>query len=336
MTSEEARECFQTNKDTALTAYSHLVEQSMARAAFLLDDELSTLQALVLFLTINRLCGKPGVAWKLTGLAKRSGVFRKSNLTIYEREMRARLWWNLWYLDHRAVKDLGEEDVIDKEAFPELPLNIDDADLDPNATKVPTPREGWTEVTFALVRFEIAMTRRQLHDQIDLNQKERLIQACETRIHDLYLRHSNEMEPIQWLAQHVAHVLIMEMWFELYSADTIPINNWSQHVQDRLFLLAIDIVDVSARLKIEPQSQQWSWLLTGYQQYRPLAFLLNELCYREECEAVDHAWKVVEDAVTRWPDQLRASMSGKVLAGLRQRARRVQLQITQRQYSGEV
>ncbi|KAI9040170.1 fungal specific transcription factor domain-containing protein [Aspergillus affinis] len=332
MTSEEAQECFYMNKDTALMGYSHLVEQSLARAAFLLDDEFSTLQALVLFLTINRLSGKPSVAWKLAGLAKRSGVFRKSDLTIYEREMRARLWWNLWYLDHRAVKDLGEEDASDKETFPELPLNIDDADLDPHATKSPTPREGWTEVAFALVRFEIAMTRCQLHDQLDLNQKERLIQACETRIHDRYLRHNNDTEPIQWLTQHVAHVLIMEMWFELYSADTVPIDSWSQHVQDRLYLLAIDIVDISARLKTEPQSQKWSWLLTGYQQYRPLAFLLNELCYRQECEAVHHAWKVVEDAVTRWPDQVRASVSGKVLAGLRQRARRVQLQITQRQH----
>lgn len=335
MTSDEVREYFHANKDVAFTIQAKLIEQSLARAVFYLHEELSTLQALVLFLTINRLSGRPNVSWKLTGLAKRSDVFRKPHSTIYEREIRARLWWNLWYLDHRAVKDLGENDLSDADALPELPLNIDDADLDPNTTDAPTPRDDWTDMTFALVRFDIALTRRQLHSQKDTKQTERLIQACEIRIHEQYLRHNNN-EPIQWLTQHVAHVLIMEMWFELYSADTVPIDHWSQNIQDRLFLLAIDIVDVSSRLKSEPQAQQWSWLLTGYQQYRPLAFLLNELCYRQECEAVEHAWKVVEDAVSRWPDQVRESVSGKVLAGLRARAGKIQLQITQRQALGDI
>lgn len=53
----------------------------------------------------------------------------------------------------------------------------------------------------------------------------------------------------------------MEMWFELYSADVIPISivsgeviYYGHPIQDHLFLQALDIVDRSARLHIEPLS----------------------------------------------------------------------------------
>lgn len=342
MTSEEARELFPPGKDTVLRVYRQSVEQALARVVFHTIQDLDTLQALVLFLSIRSLQGQTGTAWNLNGLARRSTIFSQTGLSPFEREMRNRVWWQLWYLDSRAQDDLGQEKEEDRDRnVPELPLNLNDSDFDASSFPLPSVRTGWTEVTFALIRFEIALTRSKLSRDNTVEQNQRLICECETRLQTTYLQHravtpTEQRMSIQWLAEHVAHVLVMEMWFDLYSADTIsiPISSDStlslrsgsnhrhddQEVQDRLFILAIDIVDIDARVKTEPQSKLWTWLLSGYQQFRPLAFLLNELCYRQQCGAVDHAWAVVQSALARWPDQVRNSRNGMVLVELARQA----------------
>jgi hypothetical protein len=266
-------------------------------------------------------------------------VFSQTGHSPFQIEMRNRLWWQLWYLDHRAVKDLGQGDEVENAPTFELPSNANDSDLDPSSSHPVTSRNGWSEQTFALIRYRIAQTRRMLSEDIAMARKEEIIRDCERRLHDHHLQFSTEQQsPIQWLSRHVAHVLVMEMWFELYSADTIEISSGgvadeSQHEQglrDILFLDAIDIVDTTTCLESEPQSRQWAWLLRGYRQFRPLVFLLNELQYREQCAAVGHAWKVVESALSRWPPTTRDSANGRVIGNLVEKASEIQRKLSKR------
>lgn len=128
---------------------------------------------------------------------------------------------------------------------------------------------------------------------------------------------------MHWLAHHVSHVLIMEIRFKLYSRldnsnKALPHAEATRH---RLFLAAIDIVDVSSHLEMQPDAQKWKWLLSAYLQYVPLAFLLAELCHRENCELVDRAWRVVERAMLRWAGELERSKHGRILTQLMSKAR---------------
>ncbi|KAJ5805163.1 hypothetical protein N7474_011050 [Penicillium riverlandense] len=334
MSDDEVQNLFGMTKDTSLMAYRSSTEEALAQGIFLnLNEDLIALQALVLFLSVSRLIGEAGVSWKLTGIARRSAIFNKPDLSSFEHELRKRLWCQLWYLDHRAARDLGQDDGSDMVPIPDLPLNINDSDLNPDSSTPATPCTGWTEQTFSLVRFQIAIARQRVSRDIPTETKKQIIQACQTRVEDLYLQYcTSSKDPIQWLTRHVAHVLIMEMWFELYSADTLTISvgpqkcayKYEQRVQDFLFLQAIDIVDTAVRLEGEPQSRQWAWLLKGYQQFRPLVFLLNELHYRQECTAVSRAWMVVESALVR----CQGSPNGKFLARLEERAHTIRLRIT--------
>lgn len=344
MSDKEVNELFDMTKETAMDIYRLSTEEALTKAVLLnMDEDLLALQALVLFLSVSHLTGKPNTAWKLTGIARRSSVFSQTDQAPFQIEIRNRIWWQLWYLDHRATKDFGQRDGSDSPSTFKLPSNVDDSDLDPNSRHPVTSRIGWSEQTFALVRYQIAQTRQRLNEDISMIQKKEIIRDCEKRLHDRYLQFcTDEHSPIQWLTRHVAHVLTMEMWFELYSADTIAITfngleDNSQHeqgFQDHLFLNAIDIVDTTSRLETEHLSRQWAWLLRGYQQFRPLVFLLNELQYREPCAAVAHAWKVVESALSRWPDSSRNSANGRLMENLKNKADEIQLRLSQRSRNG--
>jgi hypothetical protein len=340
MSDEEVHGLFDMTQETAMDIYRLSTEEALAKAVLLnIDEDLVALQALVLFVSVSHLTGKAKVAWKLTGIARRSGVFSQTGHSPFQIEMRNRLWWQLWYLDHRATKDLGERDGFENLSVFELPLNVNDLDLDPNSGRPITSRVGWSEQTFALVRYKIAQNRQILSEDAALRRKEEIIRDCEKELSDKHLRFcTEEHSPIHWLTRHVAHVLTMEIWFELYSVDTIAINSigledGSQHEQrfrDSLFLSAIDIVDTTSRLETEPQSRQWAWLLGGYQQFRPLVFLLSELQYRESCAVVAHAWQVVKSALSRWPPTSRDSENGKIMEKLKKRAGEIQLRLSER------
>lgn len=333
MSEREAQSSFCTERQTALAVYRVSTEQELARTVLLdVNEDFMALQALILFLTVSRMLGDVEVAWRLTGLAKRSGILHKSDLSPFESELQKRMAWNLWYLDHRAAKDHGQDDGVPGMPSIKQPTNINDSEFDPGSDILSNPSPGWTEQTFSLVRFDIGLTRSRLTENLSLNQKRQKIEECQEHITEKYIRHcTDDKDPMQWLTRHVSYVLIMEMWFELYSADTIPISlepgiavYHEQHTQDELFLQAIDIVDTSTRLHMEPLSRRWRWLLQGYQQFRPLAFLINELLYRRSCPAVSHAWKVVEKSLDQQPGQIRDSANGKALDMLRAKAKHIQ------------
>ncbi|RJE25925.1 hypothetical protein PHISCL_01767 [Aspergillus sclerotialis] len=332
MTDEVARVCFKMTKSEALATYRGVAEKALMSANFLTSNNLITLQAFVLFLSFNLYVDEPKFVWTMTGLARRLSSSGTSILSPFENEMRRRLRWHLWFLDQRAADDRGEDTPSSMD--PDLPLNINDADLHPYMVTAPTSHATWTEMSLSLVRFELAKTSRTI-DSGGLTpcEKERIIFECIYRINSKYLRYCDDMHPISWLARHVADVMVVEMRIKLHyqggflaAQPSYPPNN-SQ--RDELFMAVVDIVDIPRRLETEPQARRWKWLLKPYLQFQPLAFMLLELQgYRQNREAMDHAWAVAETAFRRWSEDSKASRNGEVLSELMEKAKakRTQLQ----------
>jgi hypothetical protein len=157
---------------------------------------------------------------------------------------------------------------------------------------------GWTDVSFALIQTDIARTAVRADDAATLERKEAEIDACEQRIQSLYLRYCDGSKPIHWLARHVAHVLLMELRFKTYSHPSL----WAAPYSDKrqwLFFAAIDILDTSRRVAMEPQAAQWTWLLEAYLQFWPLRFALQELCHGTRPRMMDASLGIVERALKR-------------------------------------
>lgn len=225
MSVEEVKTNFGVDKVSLLRKYRFATEQALAKARFLNTSEIVTLQAFVLFLICVRRFDDSRFTWTVTGLviriAQSLGLHRdgtKFGLSPFDTEMRRRLWWLIVILDVRTAEDYGiEPSILDQSADTQLPLNVNDVDLDPNDTKPPTPRVGVTEMTFCLIRFEICSASRKLsyippnpgpcHTKCvnsTLADKEKLVRECHERLESKYLVYCENAGPLFWVAATVA------------------------------------------------------------------------------------------------------------------------------------
>jgi hypothetical protein len=123
--------------------------------------------------------------------------------------MRRRLWWHICLLDTRAAEDHGADPSF-TEAFYDarLPLNINDDDISPETKETPKERQGTTEMTFCLIRFELSAASRRMNfagpgptpcgfkrPQTTLEERERMIEETHKRIDALYLQYCDMTVP---------------------------------------------------------------------------------------------------------------------------------------------
>lgn len=143
-----------------------------------------------------------------------SGLHRdgeKFGLSPYDTEMRRRLWWQICVLDVRASEDHGSDPSIFDHTFDtKFPLSINDADLDAASKETPKPREGVSEMTFVLIRFEICALSKRLQYtppgrgpcpmgnpiSLTLEEKEQLIHDCSVRLEEKYLKYCENAGPL--------------------------------------------------------------------------------------------------------------------------------------------
>ncbi|KAF2502435.1 hypothetical protein BU16DRAFT_521162 [Lophium mytilinum] len=332
MSDSEVEGCFKMPKNAALITRRCAVEQALLESDPSTIEELAMLQAFVLYLSFNRFMDSTKLTWAICALAKCiSSSLQLGSYSAFDSEMEKRLWWQLWYLDQRAAEDHGLTPSMEIDFCPSLPLNINDRDLIPDTDLLPVPRVEWTEMSFCLMRFEIAKASEQigglfphyhgLHDNEPslLPAKESTIKTCHRTIQSTFIRYCVGSEPIHWLARHVARVLVAELWFKLYGSLKPSPQTEGTHI--RLVQMASDIVDIPKLLKEDAKARQWSWLLDAYIHFLPLAFILTESCQLPSSEIMDRAWTVAEAGFTRWSGDIKISKNGEILSVLMAKAR---------------
>lgn len=94
-----------------------------------------------------------GVAMRmaqLQGLHRDGAALR---LSVYETEMRRRLWWYIVSLDSRLSEVLGAESTLPRSCDTRLPSNIDDASLERGTTNT-TEVVGASDMVYCLLKYE--------------------------------------------------------------------------------------------------------------------------------------------------------------------------------------
>ena len=78
------------------------------------------------------------------------------SVSVFEAEMRRRLWWQILHLDSRAAELSGSGISIFINLFDtKCPRNVNDRDLDPAMTELPPDRTGQTDFIFVALRCEL-------------------------------------------------------------------------------------------------------------------------------------------------------------------------------------
>ncbi|KAE9975191.1 hypothetical protein EG328_003415 [Venturia inaequalis] len=319
---EEVRKLFGDEKLELLTRYRFGLEQALARAEFLQTDEIIVLQAFIIFLICLRRNDDARIIWTLTGLVVRMaqtlGLHRDGThfaLPPFQIEMRRRLWWQICILDARASEDHGCDPTIIDHAFDtQMPANVNDDELDPHMTELPKSKTGCTEMTFGLIRFEIASTLRKLQyvppgsrkcnrilTEMSMEKKENWIKECHEKLESQYIKDGDMNVPLYWVIATVSRLIMSKMWLMVYhpfqridGGSSLP-----QEIRDKLFQTSVENVEYSLLLENEDRTKKWGWLFRTYVQWHAIAFLLSELCVRTEGESVERAWKAIDFVLNR-------------------------------------
>ncbi|TVY83486.1 Bikaverin cluster transcription factor bik5 [Lachnellula suecica] len=348
MNGNEVQTNFGVSKEHLIRQYRFGTEQALARAGLLNTNEIVTVQAFVLFLVCVRRHDDTRFVWSMTGLAIRVaqglGLHRdgaKFGLPPFDTEMRRRLWWQICILDTRASEDHGSDpSILDYSFDTEFPISCNDEDLEPNAKEPPARRPGVSEMTFCLIRYEICFLTRQLsysppgaasyklqNKELTLEDKEVLVRETSKRLEDKYLQYCEDAGPLYWVAATVARLITAKMSLILYHPLTQPgnSNTLSQDTRDRLFMASIEIIEYSRVLEEESSTKQWGWLFQTYIQWHAIAYILGELCSRENSTIVERAWRAIDGVFGDWGAAVTHSKSGqlwKPLKKLMSRARK--------------
>jgi len=98
----------------------------------------------------------------------------------------------------------------------------------------------------------------------------------------------------------------------LYHPMTQPgkANSLSQDIKDRLFMASIEIIEYSHLLESETSTKKWGWLFHTYIQWHAIAYILGELCMRDNSAIVDRAWKALDIVFEEWGRAVTHTKSG--------------------------
>ena len=284
------------------------LEHALAKADFLNVPDLVLIQAFAIFLGLVRRHDSPRFVWMMTGLAirmgqalglHRDGVHFK-HLTPYEVEMRRRVWWVLCVLDLRASEDQGTEVTIPRGSYDtRLPLNINDADINPEITHMPAAREGITDMSFPLVWFEMGEVSKQMmaqsakDDAPGIEEQSRLLNEIFQMLDKRYLQYSVESGNIAyWVAVTVARLVMAKMTLFIYLPVLFssPSEHFSDEIKDKLLVAAIEVAEYNHALNAEQACRHWRWVFQTYTHWHAVIYILIESSRRPWSPIVERAW----------------------------------------------
>ncbi|KAM0248593.1 hypothetical protein ACHAP5_003319 [Fusarium lateritium] len=318
MEKDEVQTSLGASQSHYISQFRFALEQALSKANLLNTTNMAILQAFVIYLTVVKCHDDSRFCWTLTSLCVRMaqalGLYRDGQqlgLSPFEVEMRRRMWWAIVSLDIRSAEEMGSDLIIGDKTFDtQLPTNINDADIDPSFTEMPTPRQGRTDTAVCLSRYEITALSRGLFVAVaqmrpvdakdiekSLEERERMLVEVYERMEDKFLKHLvREDDPIFWVASLVSRIMMAKIGLIIYQPVLFPGTGpeASKEVRSRLWQSCIEIVEYTHILNIEPSCRQWRWLFKSYRQWQAIAYMLLELSRRPWGVTSERAWEAAQ------------------------------------------
>ncbi|KAI9894693.1 MAG: hypothetical protein M1814_002049 [Vezdaea aestivalis] len=323
------------DKALLLARYRKGTELGLAKAHFITTVELSTLQALTIYLVAVRVNDGSRFMWTLLGLAVRiaqaMGLQYENSLaafSIFEQEMRRRLWWQLCILDSSASGDRASIPLILASSFDtKLPLQINDADLQIDSpVECPEDPIQFTDMTFCLIGHEMFDAIRQLNyftpkdagqsrsatTRDSLEQRKETVIKLRQHIEQKYLHRLNLSYPFQWATRMVADVITATTWLLVYRPlQKRPDRDSSLGTADPDILhLSVEVLERGRQISTDPAASSFRWLAQTYVQWHALAVTCAELCIKVEGPMVERAWMILEPAYQEIAENVADSEKG--------------------------
>ena len=271
--------------------------------------------------------------WTMTSLAIRMGhslgLHRENSrpgLTIFQTEMRRRLWWQLIHLDLRCCEDRGSDPfILDNSFNTKIPLNINDSDIGPDTISLPEERPEFTEMSKSYSGYLVYGTAIKLGfaapvkegeedvpPRYSFEDKETLIIQMERTLEKQVLAICDPAKPIQWVTAVVSRLIMARLRLALYHPpmhDNRSVVHQSVS-RESVLKAAVQNLEYSHLLDTEPAVAQWRWYFKTHVQWHALAATLVELCVMDSGPLVDRAWTIVDAIFEDWAARIADSRNG--------------------------
>ncbi|KAF2150627.1 hypothetical protein K461DRAFT_280620 [Myriangium duriaei CBS 260.36] len=314
MTDNQCRTLLGDERDALIKRFRLGTEQALARAKFMSNSSLTSLQAFSLYVSFIRTLDESKAVWTLgslaVSLAISLGLYRDGtvfNLKPFDTEMRRRLWWHIWSLNRMFDEDHGicSSAMIDSINDTQLPLNVNDEDLDPNMKEFPPAREGFTAIFPAKIRYELAIRFLKIlrnKDRYIKNPQDRdaTVEEYRSLIHENYMRHCDTRVPIQLLVHNLCRLMIIKLWlfFSLpgtLSAATVD-SDTPVAEKERVFETACEAVEIWIAVIGHPEAARWSWFAAAWMQWQLICWIMIEIPKRGLDPTSYRAWAGIKKA----------------------------------------
>lgn len=299
---------FGLSKSDFIHKYKLGLEHALAKADFLNAPDLVLVQAFTTFLFLLRLDDSPGFVWMMTGLAIRMaqsiGLHRDGtnfqHLKPYDTEMRRRVWWAVCMLDIRASENQGTDMTIANNSFDtKLPLNINDADINPESEHPVTEREGLTDMFFARLSYETCGLMRQMTGLFvkdgppDLEKQNHMINELYHIVERNRSKYWTESASVPFAVASICTRLVMAKMTLLVYHPTLFFSNSendADEIRSKLFTSAIEVAEYNHILNSESRFRTWRWCYLTYTHWYSIVYLVIEICRRPWSPTVERAW----------------------------------------------
>lgn len=284
------------------------LEHALARADFLNAPDLVLIQAFTIFLLLVRRHDSPRFVWMMTGLvirmAQAIGLQRDGShfehLTPFEVEMRRRVWWSLCLIDIRASEDQGMEFTITSGSFDtKIPLNINDADINPDTEETPAERNGISDMIFPVVICQMSEIVQQMmspavrNSATCLEEQSRLLNSLQEKVQHGYIEHSKGVdELLNWVGTTATRVMISKMRLLIYLPALFSSlnDNFSDDIRAKLLIAAIEVAEYNHALNADHACRQWRWIYQTYTHWHSIIYMLIDILRRPWSPIVERAW----------------------------------------------
>lgn len=273
--------------------------------------------------------------WTLMGttirLAQSQGLHRDGTnlgLSLFEVEMRRRLWWYIVTLDARLTEIIGGESSLPKSMDASMPANLNDDALSPTMTFYPHIETGASEMTFCLVRYEIARFQferefsrsdhvstpsRTAHPRME-GVERGTFSGLESVLEQKYLRFCDPVIPLQLLATTTARSTLCklkQMAMHSISGATPEEGHALQHTVDaeenrrKTFSLAFRNVQYDNLIHSTRSQSKYLWFVNFHIPWGGPVYVLKALAYRPDWDSgMEAAWEQIEELYDHHPEYL--------------------------------
>lgn len=243
-------------------------------------------------------------------MGQRVGLHRDGTnlkLSVFEVEIRRRLWFQIILLEVRAAELSGMRASGAPYAWDtKVPSNANDADLFTDMARQPSDHLKPTEMIFPLVRCELThYLRNWKAGQSDASTstiaaKDKAVDGLEATLQRRVKLYDPNV-PAQLAAYHIAHVGFLKARLIAHHPRQYTDRGASlpQPERDIIFHLALKIITHHNQAEnITP----FIWYMKFYFQWEVFVYLLEELCVRTGGYLTEEAWEEVRKGFEHHPE----------------------------------